>query len=431
MHQGLDLGVEQHLAVAELDLLNVIGTARVPALQNGRVAGAYDVDLQVVAGFAKPQLTGADVAQKLQHVGVAGRDVFFLHGIGAIAPPHKEYVVAFSADQGVGAPHAVQHVVARVAGQDVVQGITPSMEGRAAAQRKVLDIGREDIVHGAGDCIHAFIGVLHHHIARVIDRVAVVTRQAFEPVRPKRSGQPVRAKRAGHAVDRAGRRAGHTFRDPPAVDVADGDTHALTGQAGREGQGGSRRTRDGIPACAVCRALPFIAQASQAVRIHKRDHCGQDLALLDGGGGGQCRATAPQADHTRWRVVDVGHRRRGRAGHTLHLAKAVDVNGFHADGLTHLGLAQGERGAGSPRNRRAIGQPLVAYRTQAVQVGQCVGRGQDLILRGVAADGHCPGGRVIDVDHRRSGHTCHAFGRAKAIRVAGFDADLLANLGLA
>lgn len=68
IHQVLHLAVQQHLAIAGLDLLQVVLAARVlvagvPVLESDAVSGANDVDAQVIAGMGEPELAGTDVVQ--------------------------------------------------------------------------------------------------------------------------------------------------------------------------------------------------------------------------------------------------------------------------------------------------------------------------------------------------------------------------------
>ncbi len=89
------------------------------------------------------------------------------------AGPHDENVGARAAGEDVVPAGPVQGLRAVPARQDVVLGVALAV-GQVVGEGEVLDIGAERVGHRSRDGVDAFAGVLHHHVARVIDGVAVV-----------------------------------------------------------------------------------------------------------------------------------------------------------------------------------------------------------------------------------------------------------------
>src|SRR4028118_1980110 len=80
---------------------------------------------------------------------------------------------------------AVEDVGCRVAVDDIVEGIAGAVARAGTGEDQHLDIGPQHMADEAEDRVAALVGELGYRIAQVIDVEAVVTRPAFQPVRPR------------------------------------------------------------------------------------------------------------------------------------------------------------------------------------------------------------------------------------------------------
>ena len=143
--------------------------------------------------------SGAGAGQLRDHVGDVVDDV------GVVAGP---------ADHRVRPRPPLRHVVAGVAGEDVVGRVAGAVDGARPGQGQVLDLGAERVGQCRLDGVGAAAGELGRHVAGVVDDVGVVAvaaghrvgaGAAVEPVVGGVAGEDVGERVAG-AVDR--RRAG-------------------------------------------------------------------------------------------------------------------------------------------------------------------------------------------------------------------------------
>ena len=225
--------------------------------------------------------------------------------------------------------------------------------------------------------------------------------------------------------DRRGTR--HGFGGAVAVGVTGNGTHLLPDLrfAQRKAAGGG--TGDIAPRRAVDRALPLVANTTQAIGVGQGVRGGERLIL---------RGAAAQRHGARRCVVDIGNSASSATGLAFQRAVAVGVTRHGAHLLADLRFRQREAarsGAGNIAPRRAIGRglPLVADTTDAIRVGQGIARGQGLALGCRPADADCSGRRVIDVGDRHRRRARDGFDRTMTVGVASNGPHLHSNLRFA
>ena len=103
-----------------------------------------------------------------------------VHLVGRVVDEIR--IVAGAAGHGVGAGTAVEQVVAAVAEQRVGEIIAVALQVGAALQHQRLNVRREPEVGGGEDRIAAFIGVLHHRVAGIVDEIGIASGAAEHDV---------------------------------------------------------------------------------------------------------------------------------------------------------------------------------------------------------------------------------------------------------
>src|SRR5262245_36146982 len=131
--QLLDLCGRQRGAIAELEMIELVAGAGVPALQRRAVAAAEYADDEVVAAAREPHLifrdAGAEHDPVGAKIGIAVRD-----GVDAAAAAEQVGVRALPAHQGVVAGAAVEDVVAKTAAQDVACAVADELVAAGVAR---------------------------------------------------------------------------------------------------------------------------------------------------------------------------------------------------------------------------------------------------------------------------------------------------------
>ena len=189
--------------------------------------------------------------------------------------------------------------------------------------------------------------------------------------------------------------AGHGLGGAKAVGIAGQGPHAGAHLRLAQGEGAGGGPGNGAPGLAsVFRHLPLVADRAHAVGVGQGVHRSEYLVLAGG---------PAQGELAHRRVVHIGDRQTGGAGHGLGDAIAVGVAGHNAHLGAHLRLRECERGSAGLGNvapgcaavfRRL---PLVADRAQAISVGQGVGRRENLVLLGGALEGDSARGCAIEL----------------------------------
>ena len=128
---------------------------------------------------------------------------------------------------------------------------------------------------------------------------------------------------------------------------------------------------------------------------------------------------------TRGRVIDIGHRRRGRTGDRLRRTLAIGVGSSNRDGGPHVGLRKNVGRAGAARVHPTA-QPVVGDGAQSVFVGNAVAGCQRLVLRGRAADRDRSCRRVIGIGDGDADDLC-----GSQATVAGHDRHVIDVVGAA
>ena len=93
-------------------------------------------------------------------------------------------VVACAAHHDVGAAVAVEEVVAGVAVEGVGEAVAVALQIGAALQHQRFHVGLERVVDRREHRIDAFAGILHHHVAGVVDEVGVAAGAALHESAP-------------------------------------------------------------------------------------------------------------------------------------------------------------------------------------------------------------------------------------------------------
>ena len=114
----------------------------------------------------------------------------------------------------------------------------------------------------------------------------------------------------------------------------------------------------------------------------------------------------------------------------LRRAVAIGITCHHGDGLAHLCLSQVQGASGRTADVDARSLPLIADRTQPIQIDQCIGCLQCLALSGTAGDRHAAGRVVVDIGYRQCGVAAERLGRANPIDIVGGNGNGLADLRL-
>ena len=207
------------------------------------------------------------------------------------------------------------------------------------------------------------------------------------------------------------------FELAEAVHVGSGHADVLADLSLAQRQGVVDRSGDGHAI-----GQPLIADRAHAVHIGQPVAGRQRLAL---------GRRAGYANRAGGLGVDMLNRGGGGAGNAFGVAEAVGVTRHHGDGFVYLRRARDEGGVGGAADVHAVGLPLIADRSQAVEVGQGVARGQRLVLGCRAGYGNASGRRVVDIGHRCGGCAGDTLMRAEAVGVARHHADGLVHLRLA
>ena len=162
----------------------------------GTVAGAVD---QRRAGEAQVFQVGAQrVAHRtLNQIGALAERLG--HHIARIV--HHVGVVAQTADQGVRAARAIEHVGCSVAGDGVATSVASAIDRRRAGESESLDIARQHIGDRALHQIVTLAGEFDHRIACAADYIGVVAAQSTQHVGAAVAGEDV-GQRVARAIDR-------------------------------------------------------------------------------------------------------------------------------------------------------------------------------------------------------------------------------------
>ena len=343
---------------------------------------------------------------------------------------HHISIVARAADQGVGTRATVQGVVAvkankrvgrAIADEHVVQRIARAIDRARAGQGQVLDVGRERVTYAGFNQISPFTRILDDHIADVVHQISIIAQaanqhigvgaavqrvvavQTDDLVHPGGAHQRIGQWRTNDRIDHRGQIEHIGGRQAAVVGYRDLDRqHAGIEPAGRAKQG-ARRGVEAQPG-RQRRAIGErgrIAQGIACIRIAE----GVDRNNKIEGNAGSGRLIDQRIGDDR-SVIDVDDGRRGRTRHLLHRAMSIDVTGVDPDLHPYLRLGErqrGRRGAADVAPRCAIRRalPLIADRTQSINVGQRVAGGKYFVLRRDAGDRNAAGWRVIDVGDGR------------------------------
>ena len=143
------------------------------------VIGGDDV-IQRIAGTAEIGIACEREVFDVVGQGVIGRghdrvDAFvgiLDNGIGAVV--HHIGIIARTANQGIDTAATVEHIVARIAGERVVQGVAVTVQIRRTGQHQILDIVRQGIIDPRLDGINAPVGCLNNAITGIIDHIGVI-----------------------------------------------------------------------------------------------------------------------------------------------------------------------------------------------------------------------------------------------------------------
>ena len=315
------IGALEGDVLVDVDML-AVGAGRDP----DGVAGHGGVDRRRdggVAAIADEQdvMTAAigdllDAGERVGALGTTGVDdevaeaIFGQHR-AAERPGVDRGVGAGAADQGIAAAAAaervvaalaVEGVVAAVAGEDVRVTVAGAVDIGAAGQGQVLDIGAERVADRRLHRVGALVERLRHHVAGIVDHVAVVAGTAGHGVG------------AGPAVDRVGARTcGDNIGAVAAVDDE---------AAGRTGVGNQR--------------------VAVVVEGHRHRRLGD---IVD---------VAVQRTVHRVGDADVGHLHR-RTGNILARLAGTDAGRGAVDGAVG-----NDHGAGIGGRRCTVGRPVVA-----------------------------------------------------------------------
>ena len=127
-------------------------------------------------------------------------------------------IVARPARHPVRAGRAVEQIVATVPGQRIVQRVARHGDMIRPGQRQCLDIGRQRIAYRGVDRVHALAGLLDHHVAGIVDNIAVVASAADHRIGAGAAIQQIVATVAGQNVVERISRAGQVVRpDKPQL----------------------------------------------------------------------------------------------------------------------------------------------------------------------------------------------------------------------
>ena len=172
----------------------------VVAVQAAEQVGAAVAREHVVHRIARAAEVGAARQGQVFEIGGQDEGHAGLHGVAAFSSGLNNLigqgvddigVIAGAAGQGVGTGPAVQGVVAgqaaeavigTVAGQEVVQDVASAVDGVAAGEREVLDLGSQRRGEAGQHRVYAGACGFHHHIARIVHQVTVVTQATGQAV---------------------------------------------------------------------------------------------------------------------------------------------------------------------------------------------------------------------------------------------------------
>ena len=163
------------------------------------VAGAVEV---IAAGEGQVFQVGTEGVADRSHHGVdfARQGAGFADDVLEVVDDVS--VVAGAADHPVGAEAAVEHVVAAVAEQDVVQGVAGAVDVGAAGQGQVFDVGTKGVVDRSLDGVDfgQRSAGFDHVIADVIHHIGVVAGPADQGVRTAHAVEHVVQRIAGQHI---------------------------------------------------------------------------------------------------------------------------------------------------------------------------------------------------------------------------------------
>ena len=170
----------------------------------------------------------------------------------------------------------------------------------------------------------------------------------------------------------------------------------------------------------------MIRDLAQAIQIVQCMACRQHTVL---------RHRAGEGHVTGQGVVDVGNRRRGRAGHVFQCAGEVGILSHNPDPLPHVTLGQchavsGRIRHGGPGNTIGGSLPLIDNVAQAIQIVQGMVCRQDAVLLCGSGEGDFTGWRVVDIGNRHRHVTGYTFRCIKLIGVTGHNPNKLPHLTL-
>ena len=108
-------------------------------------------------------------------------------------------IAAGAAGHAVRAEPAIERVGSGVAGERVGQAVSDAAR-RRRREDQILDVGAERITDGGEDRVAAFAGDLGHHVAGIVDDIAVAAGAASHCVRPEAAIEDVPGNVAGERV---------------------------------------------------------------------------------------------------------------------------------------------------------------------------------------------------------------------------------------